>query len=99
MELQIITYQFITKEERDLFLAEAKKNKIEECSQNEIGCLRYEYVIKTDNDLSLYLIEAWENEEVKKPHHQMPHFILAMELKKKYRCVSSKREKFIIQQI
>ena len=30
MELQIITYQFITKEERDLFLAEAKKNKIEE---------------------------------------------------------------------
>lgn len=95
----IITYTFKTKEGRDSFIREAKKAHIEEECLKENGCIRYEYVITTKDDTSMYLIEFWENEESKKPHHNTAHFLYAMELKKKYCCESTNREKIKFEHI
>lgn len=74
---------------RDRYYEAIRENHIDELSQTEEGCLRYEYSYGMAED-ELLLTEVWRDAEAIEVHKNSEHFAKLGELKGDMICISEK---------
>jgi len=68
---------------RDVYFDAIRKERIDEMSRSEEGCLRYEYSYGMADD-ELLLSEVWRDAEAIELHKNSEHFARLGDLKAKY---------------
>lgn len=81
----ILLVEYVCKEGcREAFLEAIKEQKIDWCSQNELGNLQYAYSFSAEDENVLMLTELWRDAEAVALHGKTSHFAELGELKKQY---------------
>ena len=91
----LVTYKFLSKEDRDKFFGEV--TKIGAACRDEEGCLRYDYFLPADHDDEILLIEKWETEKALDGHGSGEASQAISELKKEYQ-IKTDVEKIVMAQ-
>lgn len=79
-----VTYTFADKETRDKFFEEVKACGAIEKSNEEEGCIRYEYYYPAASDRQMFLWEQWETRVHQKHHLETAHYKEFNAIKIKY---------------
>jgi quinol monooxygenase YgiN len=69
---------------REEFYKKVKEAGIPKLSREELGNMRYEYFIPTEQENELILLEIWRNQDAVDTHREMDHFKKLQELKEVY---------------
>lgn len=70
--------------EREPFFNAIKAEGLDQACRDEEGNHRYAYAFAAEDKDRMYLLEAWENNEILSIHKEMTHFKRIGELKEQY---------------
>lgn len=84
MNALVLTYHLKNQQTRDAFYRALIENNIQTLTQQEAGCLKYDYYFPADAESDLLLVEFWESPAHQSAHTKQPHFARTQALKAQY---------------
>ena len=83
MKRLIVTY-YCKEGMRQDFLDAVINEGVYEGSNNDKGCLQYEYFLPVEEKDVVVLLERWENDEVLQEHLKTPHIAKMPDIKERF---------------